>query len=585
MAGKPQSWKKIRDERRKENFIGRGEPIRIFTENLGADSPDYMIISVTGEGGAGKSTLLARFASIGTSPEYDARVITCGDRQLSPILAMGYIGQKLAEQGLTQKEFDERYKKYGELRQELESDPKVPRGGLDLLAMGVTDFTIKSLRRAPGVGVFLEYVDEKAAGAAVAEVVQHGIAKWGNKDEVKLLRDPEQVLTPLFLKLIRKAYDDHKLVLMFDVFERTSESLAPWLRKLFNFEYGDFDTRVMFVLSGREALEQYWTELADLIGHISLEPFTLDELRLYLSNHEITDNELVQQIYEDTNGLPVLAELLAAAKPILGMPLPDVSKDAVERFLQWTPNEEQRQAALSAAVPRQFNKDILSAALGEDSTQLHNWLTSQSYIRTTDERGWFYHEKVRDLMLRHLKNLSPGNLAMLHQRLADFFASENAKLGLRAADAYRNDAWRRRECERLYHATSGQANPFVDLVNAYSHAFRWSSRSGFQIQIAGVARQIGYETGAQRLKETSVKMVDLYDAYQQENHEVVIELLNFFLKTDGLTATAKSALHCHRGWAIYFVITMKLPCKTSQLLYNSILTMLSHSVLAVSPTG
>jgi hypothetical protein len=150
-------------------------------------------------------------------------------------------------------------------------------------------------------------------------------SKAKSRCNIKLLREPEQVLTPLFLELIKKAYDDNKIVIMFDVFERTSDALSPWLLMLFNFEYGEFDTRVMFVVSGRESLEQHWTELAGLVCHNSLEPFTLDELQLYLSNHDITDNELVNQIYEDTNGLPVLVELLAAAKPQPGMPLPDVS--------------------------------------------------------------------------------------------------------------------------------------------------------------------------------------------------------------------------------------------------------------------
>ena len=49
MAGKPQSWKKIRDGRREDNFVGRGEPINVFTKNLQSDPPDYMVISITGD--------------------------------------------------------------------------------------------------------------------------------------------------------------------------------------------------------------------------------------------------------------------------------------------------------------------------------------------------------------------------------------------------------------------------------------------------------------------------------------------------------------------------------------------------------
>jgi hypothetical protein len=83
--------------------------------------------------------------------------------------------------------------------------------------------------------------------------------------------------------------------------------------------------------------------------------------------------------------LPVLVELLAATNPQPGVPLPDISKDAVARFLQWTQQEEHRRVALLAAVPRQFNRDILGAALGNDATATFNWLSGQSYIRTNIE--------------------------------------------------------------------------------------------------------------------------------------------------------------------------------------------------------
>jgi energy-coupling factor transporter ATP-binding protein EcfA2 len=467
---------KIRDERRKENFVGRGEPIRIFTENLQSDSPDYMVISITGEGGVGKSTLLARFNSIAISPENNAIAIICDDNQTSPVLVMGHIAKKLAEKGITHKEFDERYKKFGELRQELESDPKVPRGGLNLLAMGITDLTIKSLRKTPGVGVFFEYADEKAAGEALAELMQYSISKWGNKDEVRLLREPEQVLTPLFLELVQKAYNNNKIVIMLDVFERTSDSLSSWLLALFSFEYGEFDNRVMYIISRRESLEQHWTQLAGLICHNSLEPFNLEELRLYLSNHNITDDNLINQIYEDTNGLPVLVELLAAAKPTPGIPLPDVSKDAVERFLQWTPQEERRQAVLFAAIPRQFNKDIISAILEEDATTLFNWLSAQSYIRTNSERCWFYHEKVRELMVRYLRHTEPKQLSSIHQKVAAYFQTRQTNLNLQTKDAYENDSWQRLEIERIYSLVAEEPGKHLsDITNAFLYALRWHS--------------------------------------------------------------------------------------------------------------
>lgn len=257
MVNKSTSWKAIRDQRRKENFVGRGEPVRLFSENFSAETPEYMVISITGEGGVGKSTLLSRFESIASSNPFNATVIICDDKYLSPVSVMGFIAERLKTKGIAHKEFDERYKKYGELRQELESDPKIPRSTVNVLSRGITDFTIKSLRKTPGVGVFFEYADEKAAGDALAELMQYSITKWGNKDEVKLLREPEHILTPLFLELVKKAYENQRVLLMFDVFEQTCDSLSPWLLNLFKFEFGEYDTGLSFVICGREPLSSW----------------------------------------------------------------------------------------------------------------------------------------------------------------------------------------------------------------------------------------------------------------------------------------------------------------------------------------
>src|SRR3990172_1543238 len=218
MSNKPRSWKATLSQRRKENFVGRTDQLRVFSENFAGDAPNYMVFSVTGEGGVGKSTLLSQYAAIASSPPLNAIVITCDDRHTAPVAVMGRIASELAERGITHKEFDDRHKKYREMRQEIEGDTKVPRSWVDVLTLGVTDFTIKSLRRTPGAGVVFDYVDEKAAGEALTQLVNYGIIKWGNKDEVELLREPERKLTPLFVELLKKACDEQRVVLMLDVF-------------------------------------------------------------------------------------------------------------------------------------------------------------------------------------------------------------------------------------------------------------------------------------------------------------------------------------------------------------------------------
>ena len=101
---------------------------------------------------------------------------------------------------------------------------------------------------------------------------------------------------------------------MCDVFERTGKLLSTWLMALFGSQYGEIRLKVFFILSGRDPLEQHWTELAGLFTHIRLEPFTFEETQLFLSNQGILDETLVRQIQEDTSGLPVLVELLAGTE-------------------------------------------------------------------------------------------------------------------------------------------------------------------------------------------------------------------------------------------------------------------------------
>jgi len=548
MKRERKSWKEIRDRRRKENFIGRAEQLRVFSENFANDTPEYMVFSVTGEGGVGKSTLLQQYANIANLPQNNAVVVTCDDRHASPASAMGHIAAEMAKLEISHKDFDERYRKYRELREEIESDPKAPRGAIDLLARGAADFTIKSARKLPGASPFLEGVDEKAAGETLAQGINYLVTRWSNKnrDEVVLLRETDKALTPLFLKLLAEATGKKRVVLLFDVFERVSQSLAPWLLSLFNFDYGEFDTGLSFVIAGRDPLEQHWTELAGAICHMTLEPFTPEETRLYLANKEITDDQLIAQIYEYTGGLPVLVELLASTKPQPGAPLADVSKDAVERFLQWIPQEDRRQAALLAAVPRQFNRDSLGAAFGGDAASTFNWLSTQSFIRRDNKRGWFYHEKVRELMLRHLRNTTPKDLDGTHARLAQFFAGEQEKLGLEGKAAYDSETWRNLECERVYHIVSAQPDRNSgEGVNGFLRAFRW--RWGFAEEIVKLCRQCGREKASRPIRDLAGELLEIYQAYDQSKYRMGIEKLTFLQRRNDLDVTSQCEIHALRG--------------------------------------
>ncbi|MCX7755823.1 MAG: AAA family ATPase, partial [Anaerolineales bacterium] len=539
-------------KRREENFVGRAEQLKVFTENFASSEPAWMILAVTGEGGVGKSTLLERYARLAEETPINAHVVLCDDRYYTPVDVMGAVAEQLARVGIQSREFDERYRKYRQALQQIESDPSAPRGMVDAVTRGLTDFTIKSLRRTPGVGVALEYVDEKAVGEALAELAHYALNRWGNKDEVELVRQPEKILTPLFVELLNQAAGKKRLIVMLDVFERTAATLSEWLMALFKFEYGDLELGVSFILSGRDPLEQHWTELAGLMTHIRLEPFTPEETATYLSNRGITDAGLVRQIHEDTGGLPVLVELLAATNPQPGQPLADISRDAVQRFLQWTPEEDKRRAALLAAIPRQFHQDILKVLLGEAGVPLFHWLTAQSYIRSMQERGWFYHDKVRMLMVRYQYHSAPQEAAACHAALADYFAGLQAQTGLEKGEACKSERWRRLELERLYHrlCAAPESAPAC-LRNAFLPAFFYQWR--FADELLRVARQAAYDSRLNGLEDELTRLEALWTAYDQDDYSKVVSILNALERANHLDPSAEWALLCRRGDAYYWL--------------------------------
>ena len=72
MPSKPKTIKELKEQRRKENFVGRTEQQQVFTENFAGEEPKWVVLSVTGEGGVGKSTLLKRYTQLAQGDEVNA---------------------------------------------------------------------------------------------------------------------------------------------------------------------------------------------------------------------------------------------------------------------------------------------------------------------------------------------------------------------------------------------------------------------------------------------------------------------------------------------------------------------------------
>ncbi|MBW4673733.1 MAG: hypothetical protein KME52_06840 [Desmonostoc geniculatum HA4340-LM1] len=110
---------------------------------------------------------------------------------------MGRLAQELERQGHKLTQFSDRYKVYRQKRHELETDPDAPQGFSAFVGKTMVKTGVHLARRVPVGGAVFDCVDEDALASYIAK-------KITNKDEVLLVQEPEEVLTPLFLQDILK---------------------------------------------------------------------------------------------------------------------------------------------------------------------------------------------------------------------------------------------------------------------------------------------------------------------------------------------------------------------------------------------
>ena len=94
-----------------------------------------------------------------------------------------------------------------------------------------------------------------------------------------------------------------------------------------------------------------WGDYLGIRADIALGVFTDAEARELLSKHGVTNSNVIDLILGLTNRLPVWVASLAEKAPESVDEVSDPSDDAVERFLEWEPDERRQSAALLGAFP------------------------------------------------------------------------------------------------------------------------------------------------------------------------------------------------------------------------------------------
>jgi len=541
--------------RQREEFVGREEQLTFFHRNLKYAVDDRrrcFVINVSGQGGVGKTWLLRRFEKI--ARECGA-VTACTDEVEEDVPAvMDRLAGQFAAQGYSLDDFAGRYKVYQQRQQEIEADPDAPPGLFASLGRAVVKGGLEfgpSLVPGPG-GVVLgkvveRVVDKEAAADWGGQVTSYLARKIGNKDEVRLLRQPVEVLTPLFLAGLREVAGKHPLALFFDTYERTGRFLDAWLRALLEERHGEVPANIVFVVAGRHELDRNdWAPYEGLLARLPLDPFTEEEARAYLGRQGVGDERVVEVILSLSGRLPLLVVMLAAQSPDDPARVGDPSGTAVERFLKWV-TDDRRQVALDAALPRRFDRDVVAVLVGEEEAgALFAWLKGMPFVEERREAGWVYHEVVRAQMLRCKRRESPQGWAGLHGRLAGYYEELRDGLGLDEEAGRRDEDWQGYALGGLYHRLCRSPRGEVTAaLNGFVAA--WEARRSFARRWAGVVGQAGEDAGSEVVAGWGRRLREGVEAFAEERYEEAAEMFSALLEGGGLEVPWRAAVLGRRG--------------------------------------
>jgi tetratricopeptide (TPR) repeat protein len=538
---KPKSLQDILQQRQQSGFVGREEQVSLFRQNLDLsleDSRRHFLFNVWGQGGVGKSTLLRQFCKMAES----AKMIAAhtNDIEKSVPEAMGRLAEELEQQNHKLPQFTERYKVYRQKWQELESDPEAPQGFSAFVGKTVAKTGLRLARRVPVGGAVFDFIDEDAVASYVAK-------KLTNKDEVRLIQEPVEVLTPLFLQDISKLAEKSGVALFFDTYESTDDFLDNWLREILEGRYGDVPLNILVIIAGRQELDKnHWASYEGLMIRFPLEPFTEEEAQQYLTRKGITNSRVIEVILRLSGHLPLLVATLAAESPNDPSQVGDPSGTAVERFLKWIDDPKRRQLALDAAIPRCLNRDVLAKLRGEtEADDLFNWLKQMPFIEKRNE-GWAYHEVVKTQMLRHKRLSSPESWADLHGKLGEYYDTLQNNLQLNEEKKQRDVTWQSYALNVLYHVlcqTPQKSLPIAlndflaVLENQTSFALRW----------AETMVQAGKNADNAEIQHWGEQLVNGLKAYEEKRYEVAVKMFTVLLEYSDIQSQGRSISFAWRG--------------------------------------
>jgi tetratricopeptide (TPR) repeat protein len=532
---KPKSLQDILKQRQQSGFVGREDQVNQFRQNLELPLEDdrrRFLFNVWGQGGVGKSTLLRQFRKIAEEAKIISAYIDEAEKSVPEV--MGRLAEELEKQDHKLTQFTERYKVYRQKRNELETDPEAPQGFSAFVGKTIAKTGVRLARRVPVGGAVFDFVDEDAVATQAGEWASYVAKKLTNKDEVRLIQEPVEVLTPLFLQDISKIAEKTAIALFFDTYERTGEFLDNWLQEILEGRHGEIPLNTLMVIAGRQDLDKNrWANYEGLIVRFPLEPFTDEEAQQYLTKKGITNSRVIEVILQLSGKLPLLIGMLADAHPNDPNQVVEPSNSAVERFLKWIDDPKRRQVALDAAIPRGLNRDIVAHLRGEqEADELFSWLKETSFVNERTD-GWAYHDVVKTQMLRHKRLSSPQDWADIHSKLSNYYDTLRNDLQVEEEEKQRDPTWQSHTLNVWYHSLcqSPQKNLPV-VLNEFLVALK--NQRQFAQKCAETMLQAGKDVDFSEVQRWGEQLVNGLKAYEEERYQVTVEMFTAVIQNSSI---------------------------------------------------
>jgi tetratricopeptide (TPR) repeat protein len=495
VPGERRSLQDLIRGRQQSGFVGRQRQVVQYRENLELPIEDErrrFLFNIHGDAGVGKTYLTKQLRQIAN----DCRALTAyvDDTVDDVMSAMTAIAADFKRGGISLDEFEKRAARYRARRQELESDPNAPVGVTAFLTKAAVTIGMQAARDIPFAGSLLAPVDVKAVADQADRARAYLARKISDHADLRLLLSPEDELTPVFVAGLNHVAAGRQIALFFDTYERTTLFLDRWLRNLYAGLYGDLPITLVTTISGQNPLNpNLWGEYLPVITDVSLEPFSEAEARQFLGSKNVRDEHTVQVILTLSGRLPMWLATLADARPDDPADIGDPAGDAVERFLKWEDDPNRRTAAVTAALPRTLNQDVLATIIpSDDAGDLFRWLCGLPFV-SRQGSSWRYHQVVRSAMLRLKRAQSPNEWRTYHVALAQANAQWAADAAGGTDKTWVNSDWIDYTCEETYHSLC--ADPSNTLPRALGFAVKAAEHSTARArQWAGLLTETGRDS-------------------------------------------------------------------------------------------